>query len=139
MTDTPSRRENDEKFEIIIDRLDILETGQKDIVQRQEDHLEHEHIGLSRDQALELVDEHVNMVHDVGLTVELIAGKPIKDEWTGKLTGKREPGIAKRVEDLEFNSNGGRGFSIRNRDKLVIAGLTTLGLVLVEAIRLAFG
>lgn len=133
-SDIPSRRETDTKFDAIIDRLDTLEVGQENIAATQIAHMENEHV-VTAAEAVELIAEHNSMVPNVALSLDLLAGKPILDMVTGIPTGQREPGIADRVKSLEWNSNGGRGFSVRNRDKIIIAGLTTMGLVLAEVIR----
>ena len=133
------RRISDSKFDTIIDRLDTLEVGQKDIASKQADHVEKDHGNITGPEAKALVAEHKGMIHDVGLTVDLIAGKPIIDVYTGVPTGQREPGIADRVKLLEYNSNGGRGFSVRNRDKIIIAGMSASAILLAEVIRQLWG
>ena len=104
------RRESDPRIDELLDH--------------QRTHLRDFHGNLKAGEGAKLIEEHKNMLtdistlkHDSALTVELIAGKIIMDKFTNLPTGEREPGIAFRVESLEHQSNGGRGMSIRLRDK----------------------
>ncbi len=107
---TERRRDSDPRIDELLDH--------------QRTHLKDFHAKLRPGEAATLVEEHKTMLtdistlkHDSALTVELIAGKIIVDKFTGRETGEREPGIAFRVESLEYQANGGRGMSIRLRDK----------------------
>lgn len=96
-------------------------------------HVSEFHGNLEAGEGAKLIDEHKNMLTDIStlkqnstLVVELVAGKEIIDPFTKRPTGDREPGIAHRVEALEYASNGGRGFSVRNRDKLIIGAIASV-------------
>ena len=95
-----------------------------ELLDHQRTHLRDFHGNLKAGEGAKLIEEHKNMLnditdlkHDSALSVELLAGKIIVDKFTGRETGEREPGIAFRVESLEYQANGGRGMSIRLRDK----------------------
>ena len=99
-------------------------------------HRDNDHANLNKDEADALVKEHRNMVDDLALLVEMVAGECVIDEFTGENTGQRKPGIASKVEALDHRSNGGGGFSVRTRDKIIIGLIAAIpsvvaGLVLM--------
>ena len=126
---TERRRDSDPRIDELLDH--------------QRTHLKDFHAKLRPGEAATLIEEHKTMLtdistlkHDSALTVELIAGKIILDPFTHQPTGERETGIADRVESLEYNSNGGRGLSIRMRDKVetgLWGGLIAGGAIIVAA------
>jgi hypothetical protein len=107
------------------------------------DHVEEYH-AFKASELMKMVIEHKELLTDVSglkkdtaLSVELLAGKQIIDPYTGQPTGERLPGIASRVETLEYDANGGSGIHIRFRDKAQMglwgvlgAVVTSLGLIL---------
>lgn len=102
-------------------------------------HLDQFHTVLPPEETEQLVTEHSHLMSDTALLVELVAGKQKTDPFTDLPTGEREPGIAERVELLEHHTNGGRGLSIRTRDKLIIVVANGLIAVIVGILAVLAG
>jgi hypothetical protein len=114
----------DAHVESINGRLDVIDEHHRETDSWHAHHITDYHANLKAGEAAVLIAKvrsiPESMVDDIALSVELLAGKEIIDEFTKQPTGQRHPGIAKRVEVLEYAANGGRGLSIRTRDKLLI-------------------
>lgn len=82
-----------------------------------------------------LVEEGSVRGRQLDLLVEKIAGELEVDEFTGIPTGHRINGIADRLEALEYQGNGGGGFSLRAKDKAQITAFFTGIVVVVNVIR----
>ena len=100
-------------------------------------HLEQYH-AFTADELRPMVEEHNKMVEDVPsikATVEriicVLEGEPEYDlhgdemPRTGGMRGRQEM-IERDLAHMKFESNGGRGFSIRNRDKLIIGAIASV-------------
>lgn len=98
-------------------------------------HVADYHANLPPGRAAELVQEHEDMVGDISLLVDLVAGEQIVDPFTHKSTGLRREGLADRVEKIDARTNGGGGVSIRWSDKGITALMTTLLIAAAEAIK----
>ncbi len=95
-----------------------------ELLENQRVHLKDFHAKQQPGEAAVLIEEHKTMLTDIhelkhnsALTVELVAGKLKIDPFTGKETGERSDGISQRIKSLEHSANGGKGLSIRMRDK----------------------
>lgn len=97
-----------------------------------------EYHAFTTDELRPIVDEHnevVSLLPEIQETVEKIIvvldGKPEHDlhgheiARHGGMRGKQEL-IERDVAALKFDSNGGKGFSIRNRDKLIIGAIASI-------------
>lgn len=133
MSEYPSRRKQDGKLDEIMERLDTLESEHQEFKIQAGQHLEEYHANLKSGQARVLVEEHQNMVEDIDTIATLIAGKKVLDPLSHEWHGQRESGMAQkqelmaiRIEKLEHRSNGGGGFSIRNKDKLIIGAIASV-------------
>lgn len=133
MSEYPSRRKQDGKLDEIMIRLDTLEREHQELQMQAKQHLEEYHANLKSGQTKVLINEHRDMVENIDTIATLVAGEKIVDPITHEWHGRREPGMAQRqelmairVEKLEHRSNGGGGFSIRNKDKLVIGAIASV-------------
>ena len=87
------------------------------------------------DRIDKLVAEGTVRGRQLDLLVEKVAGIPIVDPYSGIPTGEREDGIADRVRKLEYQGNGGGGFSLRAKDKAQITAFFTGVVVIVNVLR----
>jgi len=111
-------------------------------------HVEQYH-AFTADELRPMVDEHNRLVEDVPeirdvveRIINVLEGKPEFDlqghemPRTGGMRGKQEM-IERDLSNLKHDANGGRGFTIRNRDKLIIgtiAAVPSLAALIIAAI-----
>ena len=140
-SEIPSRRSNDLKLDEVLDRIDQLEEGHRSLAQHQSKHLDEYH-AFKKDALIEMVAEHNALVEgfpqardDIEAILYYVAGEKVLDPITHEWFGERKGGMAARITKLEYDANGGRGLSIRNRDKLIIALLSTVGAIIVAALQ----
>ena len=79
-----------------------------------------------------LMEESILRGRQLDIIVDSIAGKQVVDAFTGEPTGHRNGGMDDRLKKLEFQGNGGGGFSMRAKDKAQISAIITVVLVALE-------
>ena len=117
--------------------------------EQQEKHIEIYH-AFKADELKEMVVEHAALVKAVPenkllleRVVEALDGKPEYD-LHGKQTGRKGGMVSKQnmierdVASIKYDANGGRGFSVRTRDKIiigVIAALPSIAILIAAIVR----
>lgn len=145
---TPSRREADKKFDEIIDCIDAIKATQKK-------HVEEYHAFKVAELRV-LVAQHESLIESVPINTKLLEkivnvleGSEefdMHDESMGRTGGmvakqkamdKRQVMMEQDIADFKYEANGGKGFSVRNKDKLIIgaiASVPTIASLIIAAI-----
>jgi hypothetical protein len=120
----------DECDDDITTRLDKIEAGQKDHVT--------EYHAFKAQELVVMVNQHDELVKSVPQNRQLLEkvitildGEEIRDihgdlvSRTGGMRG-RQAAIETDMAALKFDANGGRGFSVRTRDKVIIGFIAAI-------------
>lgn len=145
MTDIPNRRQSDRALDEKISEL------KKHISDEMCDHVDEYH-AFKKEALKVMVEEHRELVSRLPETerlteriIDVLEGEYGEPNLHGEL-GPRDGGLVGKIDMIErdvsalkFDANGGRGFSVRFRDKAIIAGLTMFAIVAAKVIELLFG
>lgn len=141
----PNRRQHDRHLDLKLEELreyianelcehvDEYHAFKKEDLQRMVK--EHETLMIGADERTELLNRIID-------ALEGEEGEPnLHGEAgprTGGMAGKINV-IERDVEKLKYDGNGGRGFSVRNRDKIIIAALSGAAILAAEVVRQIWG